>query len=140
AGGSQLCVLHVFDDDVECSSSDWQCYGSGPGYDYQKLAKSCPQFAVEAALLGMRKRRQHWGPLNRYEVEVMPEAEDVSGDRRPADRANSASVKQWDCAGQEQSRWQNGWTCSSMMSSRKVSHGQRHSCRAPIASSRSAKI
>jgi hypothetical protein len=71
------CALKIFEDGVECSSDDWSCYGSGEGYDYQELAKSCPQFAVETAAIGLRVLRQHWGPINRYEVEVRPEADEM---------------------------------------------------------------
>jgi hypothetical protein len=70
-----LCALNYFSENVQCSDSDWSCYGSGDGYAYQLLAKSCPQFAVETTALGLRNRRQHWGPINRYEVEIMPEAD-----------------------------------------------------------------
>jgi hypothetical protein len=73
------CLLDVFseDGDLDCSSSDWSCYGSGEGYKYQELAKKCPQFAVETAAVGLRNLRQHWGPINRHEAEVRPEADDL---------------------------------------------------------------
>ena len=67
----------VFSTDVECSRSDWECYGSGAGYEYQKLAKEAPQFAVETTAIGLRNLRQHWGPINRKEVEVRPEVDDM---------------------------------------------------------------
>lgn len=69
------CALEVFRQGVACSDEDWSCYGSGSGADYQALAKSCPQFAVETAAIGLRNLRQHWGPINRHEVEVRPEAD-----------------------------------------------------------------
>src|SRR5262245_7918892 len=71
------CALDIFRQDVSCTESEWDCYGTGRGYDYQKLAKSCPQFAVETTAIGLRNLRQHWGPINRYEVEVMPEADNM---------------------------------------------------------------
>jgi hypothetical protein len=71
------CSLEVFKQGVSCSQSDWSCYGAGDGYDYQKMAKNCPQFAVETAAVGLRNRRQHWGPINRKEAEVMPEADEM---------------------------------------------------------------
>jgi hypothetical protein len=70
-----LCALNIFSENVSCSESNWECYGSGDGYMYQLTAKSCPQFAVESTAIGLRNRRQHWGPINRYEVEIMPEAD-----------------------------------------------------------------
>jgi hypothetical protein len=70
------CLLETYaSPDVECSSSDWQSYGSGEGRVYQDLAKTCPQFAVECAGIGLRNLRQHWGPVNRKEVELLPEVD-----------------------------------------------------------------
>lgn len=69
------CGAEIFREDVSCSEEDWSCYGSGSGADYQALAKTCPQFAVETAAIGLRNLRQHWGPINRYEVDVRPEAD-----------------------------------------------------------------
>jgi hypothetical protein len=75
--GSQQTAIKIFEDDVSCSSSDWACYGSGIGREYQLLAKTCPQFACESVALGLRYLRQHWGPINRHEAELRPEAEDM---------------------------------------------------------------
>lgn len=74
---TKLCALNIFSDEVTCSESDWQCYGSGEGFYYQELAKFCPQFAVESTAIGLRNRRQHWGPINRFEAEIKAEAEDL---------------------------------------------------------------
>jgi Putative peptidoglycan binding domain len=71
-GGEKL-----FKENVTCSSSDWECYGSGPGFYYQRLAKVSPQFACETAAIGLRNLRQHWGPINRKEAEVRPEVNDM---------------------------------------------------------------
>jgi hypothetical protein len=60
---------------VSCSSSDWENYGSGDGAQYQAMAKSLPLFACETAAIGLRSLRQHWGPINRKEVELCPEAD-----------------------------------------------------------------
>jgi hypothetical protein len=76
----QQCALQIFEVDVSCSQADWENYGSGEGRAFQKLCKSCPQFAVEAAAIGLRHLRQHWGPINRREVEVRPEANDMFAD------------------------------------------------------------
>jgi len=74
---SPQCGLQFFREGVSCSASDWECYGSGAGYQYQQLAKQCPQFAVETAAIGLRNLRQHWGPVNRREVELRTEADDM---------------------------------------------------------------
>ena len=74
-GDQAQCYLSIYKKEVSCSSSDWACYGSGDGYDYQEMSKSCPPFHAEVTAIGLRKLRQHWGPINRYEVEVRPEAD-----------------------------------------------------------------
>lgn len=52
-------------------------YGSGDGVYYQWLAKFCPAFAVLMTGVGLRKLRQHWGPINRHEVELVTAVEDM---------------------------------------------------------------
>jgi hypothetical protein len=69
------CALNIFAQDVTCSQSDWDCYGTGAGLRYQQMAKLCPAFAVETTAVGLRNRRQHWGPINRYEAELRLEAD-----------------------------------------------------------------
>lgn len=51
--------------------------GSGTGLQFQQLCKERPGFAVEAAAVGLRNRRNHWGPINRHEAELRPEADDM---------------------------------------------------------------
>lgn len=50
-------------------------FGSGDGAAFQRLCKTCPAFAVEAAAVGLRVLRRHWGPINRHEAEIRPEAD-----------------------------------------------------------------
>jgi hypothetical protein len=38
------------------------------------MAKEQPMFAVEAAAVGVRNLRKHWGPISRREVELRSEA------------------------------------------------------------------
>lgn len=68
------CYLDAFEQGVSCSSSEWDCYGSGDGYKFQELCKSCPVFAAETAAITLRNLRQHYGPINRKEAEVRSEA------------------------------------------------------------------
>lgn len=77
SAASAPCQLAIFAQGVTCSAQDWECYGSGTGYEFQKLEKSCPQFAAEVAGVGLRNGRKHWGPIGRFEVEVRPEAEEM---------------------------------------------------------------
>jgi len=70
-----MCFIEVFSVDVSCSNDDWECYGSGRGYDFQMLCKQCPAFAVESCALVLRNRRQHYGPINNKAAEIKPEAD-----------------------------------------------------------------
>lgn len=44
--------------------------GTGAGADFQLFNKSCPAFAAEYAMVMLRVRRSHYGPINRKEAEV----------------------------------------------------------------------
>jgi uncharacterized protein (TIGR02594 family) len=68
--------LHIFSDNVQPSSSDLQNYGSGQGASYQWLAKYSPAFAVMVTAIGLRTRRNHWGPINNKAAELRDEADD----------------------------------------------------------------
>jgi hypothetical protein len=70
----------VFTEEVDCDSSDWEYYGSGNGYDHQRLSKEQPAYAAEVAAITLRNLRQHYGPINRKEVEIRPEADDLFRD------------------------------------------------------------
>jgi hypothetical protein len=69
------CYLEAFRKNVSCSESDWDCYGSGPGYQFQKLCKECPAFAVETHGLTLRNLCNHYGPIVRHEVELVRDAD-----------------------------------------------------------------
>jgi uncharacterized protein (TIGR02594 family) len=71
------CYLKVFAEDVSCSESDWECYGSGRGFQFQQLCKNCPMFAVETHALTLRSLCNHYGPIVRHEVELKSEALDL---------------------------------------------------------------
>jgi GH25 family lysozyme M1 (1,4-beta-N-acetylmuramidase) len=71
------CQLRAFQREVQCGSTDWENIGSGRGHDFQALSKECPAFAVESAAVGVRNVRQHWGPINRKELELTQEANDL---------------------------------------------------------------
>ena len=67
--------MSVFADGVSCSSSDWACYGSGDGYDFQETCKWSPVYAVETCAITLRNLRQHYGPINRKEAEIRTDAD-----------------------------------------------------------------
>src|SRR5262249_55691775 len=65
--------LSIFREGLSGSASSNE--GRGEGAAFQALCKSCPAFAVEAAAVGLRTIRRHWGPINRREAQIRPEAE-----------------------------------------------------------------
>jgi peptidoglycan hydrolase-like protein with peptidoglycan-binding domain len=58
---------------VQPTKNDVECFGDGPGARYQWLAKFSPAFAVLMTAIGLRRRKDHWGPVKRKEVDIMPE-------------------------------------------------------------------
>jgi uncharacterized protein (TIGR02594 family) len=68
--------LRIFADKVDPSASDLQVFGSGQGAMYQWLAKYSPAFAVMVTAIGLRSRRNHWGPINNKAAELRDEADD----------------------------------------------------------------
>ena len=71
--------LYAFSEGVECSSEDWENYGSpeSRGWQFQNLCKTAPAFAAESCALVLRSRRQHFGPVNRAEVELKKDADNM---------------------------------------------------------------
>jgi N-acetylmuramoyl-L-alanine amidase len=69
--------LSIFQEGVICGHQDLANYGDGDGAAFQQLCKSCPAFAVEAAAVGVRVLRKHWGPINNRAAEIRPEADDL---------------------------------------------------------------
>ena len=67
--------LSVFREGISPSASNLDTYGEDGGASYQWLSKYCPLFHIYVTALGMRSQRQHWGPINRREVEVKKEAD-----------------------------------------------------------------
>jgi uncharacterized protein (TIGR02594 family) len=67
--------LPIFSEELSPDADDLSSYGSGEGATYQWLAKFSPAFAVFVTALGLRKRRAHWGPIGRREVEIVPDVD-----------------------------------------------------------------
>jgi hypothetical protein len=67
--------LSIFQEGVSCGHGDYANYGDGDGAAFQQLCKTCPAFAVEAAAVGLRVLRSHWGPINSRAAEIRPEAD-----------------------------------------------------------------
>ena len=62
------CFLDTFKPGVSCTARGF--IGTGEGLVFQQLAKSCPAFATEFAMLTLRTIRKHYGPINRKEAEL----------------------------------------------------------------------
>lgn len=71
--GGQVCFLDVFKNGVSCKAHDAINYGSGNGLRFQEMAKSCPAFATQYAMLTLRVLRDHYGPILRREAEYKQE-------------------------------------------------------------------
>lgn len=56
------------------SGSPSENWGAGPGAQFQQICKNRPAFSVEAAAIGLRVIRSHWGPIIRQEAEFRSEA------------------------------------------------------------------
>lgn len=70
------CFLDTFKVGVSsCPNSS--IAGSGVGAEFQAFNKSCPAFAAEYAMVMLRVRRSHYGPINRKEAEVNPSCEQM---------------------------------------------------------------
>jgi len=69
--------MEVFAESVTCSSTDWQCYGSGNGYVHQDMSKKQPAYAAEVCAITLRNLRKHFGPINRREAEIRVEADEM---------------------------------------------------------------
>lgn len=67
-------LASIFQEGVRCSDSSWEDWGDGAGREFQSLNKRCPLFAVSYDAVLLRHQRKHWGPINRKEAEVRPDA------------------------------------------------------------------
>jgi peptidoglycan hydrolase-like protein with peptidoglycan-binding domain len=66
--------LPTFQQGVKLNKDDLGNYGSGDGAKFQFLSKYSPAFHAFVTGVGLRYLRQHWGPINRQEVELRFEA------------------------------------------------------------------
>lgn len=64
------CQLDVFKEGATCRPQ--RVLGTGAGADFQAFNKACPAFATEYAMTLLRVLRQHFGPINRKEAQVIP--------------------------------------------------------------------
>lgn len=69
--------LPTFRQGLVPNATDLDTYGTGGGACYQFLAKYAPSFAAMVTAVGLRTLRQHWGPINRKEVTIRRDADDL---------------------------------------------------------------
>jgi len=69
--------LPQFKEGITATANNLNSYGSGDGMRYQFLSRFAPLFHVMVSGVGMRVLRQHWGPINRREVTLKKEADDL---------------------------------------------------------------
>lgn len=67
-------LASVFSEGVACTARDLENSGAGDGAAFQRTCKAKPLFAVLSAAVGLRTIRRHWGPINRREAQMRPEA------------------------------------------------------------------
>jgi hypothetical protein len=72
--------LHVFAEGIWPTASNLETVGEGEGAAYQWLAKFCPAFAVFSTAVGLRNRKDHWGPIIRKEVTLRSDVVDLLSD------------------------------------------------------------
>jgi len=81
----QKCLLDVFSENVTCSASNWENFGTGEGLLFQALEKECPAFAAEYAAVMLRVSGGsggHYGPLRRREAQVRVECNTMMNEIR----------------------------------------------------------
>jgi peptidoglycan hydrolase-like protein with peptidoglycan-binding domain len=69
--------LPTFQNGCKLDKDDLGNFGSGDGAKFQFLSKYCPAFHVAVTGVGLRFLRQHWGPINRHDVELKREADEM---------------------------------------------------------------
>lgn len=72
--------LNVFKEGVRVRDGDLENYGSGDGREFQKMSKECPFFALKFTAVGLRNLLRHWGPINRRDAEIRPDADTLFKD------------------------------------------------------------
>lgn len=70
-------LYSIFREGVMATDAELVNFGHGDGAAFQRLCKRRPLFAVECAAVGLRVVRKHWGPINRKEAEIRPEADEL---------------------------------------------------------------
>lgn len=67
----------TFAEGISPTANNLSCYGTGAGARYQWLSRFSPAYHAMVTAVGLRTRRNHWGPINRYEVQLKQEVDDL---------------------------------------------------------------
>lgn len=70
----------VFEEGVNCSLGQVSGFGDSVGGRFRSFCVLYPALGAEIALLGLRSRRQHWGPINQHTATLSPECDDLLTD------------------------------------------------------------
>lgn len=68
-------LLSVFREGVRARAGQLTGFGSTNGGKFREFCVLEPALCAEVAALGIRKRRRHWGPINRCNVTVNPDCD-----------------------------------------------------------------
>ena len=74
------CFYEVFKEGYSCSTADLKNWGSGDGFKFQELSKTCPAFSAEYAAILVRKSggtRGEYGPLRTKKAELNKDCDDM---------------------------------------------------------------
>jgi hypothetical protein len=74
----------VFAEGVNCSDGQVSGFGDTQGGRFRRLCVLYPALGAEIALLGLRMRRQHWGPINQQTVTLNADCDFLLSDIQQA--------------------------------------------------------
>lgn len=86
------CMLDIFKEKVQCKSGNAKNWGTGLGYEWQALTKTCPAFATEYAAVLLRTTggtKGEFGPIRRKQVELRPECDSMLLEVQKSVQANT---------------------------------------------------
>ena len=86
--------LPYFQNGVSLKKDELGNFGTGDGAKFQFLSKYSPAFHAFVTGVGLRFLRQHWGPINRGEVELVEEANELLLDVQHLLSADAAEMQE----------------------------------------------
>lgn len=86
----QDCLLAEYKLGASCRPQN--VLGNGAGAEYQTFTRNCPAFSVDSAMILMRILRQHFGPIDRREVELSPACDRMLSEVQTLIEANHSTA------------------------------------------------